>query len=68
MHDIREMDRTLTPSLGRAEKVIRAELRALFDGLGDPPASYLRRAVRPDETFFVMNFAANRAADGATPA
>jgi LmbE family N-acetylglucosaminyl deacetylase len=56
MHDIREMDGTFTPSLSRAGKAIRAELRAVFDGLGDPPASYLRRAVRPDETFFVMNF------------
>jgi hypothetical protein len=56
MHDIREMGGALTPTLGRAGEVIRAELRALFDGIGDPPASYLRRAVRPDETFFVMHF------------
>lgn len=56
MHDIRQMEEPVIPGMSHAAKRIRAELRGLFDGLGSEPTSYLRRAVRPDEPFFVVDF------------
>ena len=54
MHDIRDMEVPTPPSVVRVIKTIRGEIRAVFDGLGRVPTSYLRRGARPDEIFFVV--------------
>ena len=55
MHDVRDL---LWPddSPRRIGSRVLAELRAMAHGMGVNPTSYLRRAVRPDELFFVMSF------------
>jgi LmbE family N-acetylglucosaminyl deacetylase len=55
MHDLREMQWP-NDSTRQAGARLMAELRALAHGMGIVPTSYLRRAVRPDELFFVMSF------------
>jgi glycosyltransferase involved in cell wall biosynthesis/LmbE family N-acetylglucosaminyl deacetylase len=57
MHDIREMELPDSMPLLRAISRLRGELRGLIYGTDRIPTSYLRRAVRPDEIFFVMSFA-----------
>jgi hypothetical protein len=57
MHDIREMEwLEASPGWGTGLR-LGAELRALARGLGRVPTSYLRRALRPDELFFLASFA-----------
>ena len=54
MHDVRDMQWPVgSPQVGL--QIVR-ELRALAHGMGVVPTSYLRRAVRPDELFFVTSF------------
>jgi LmbE family N-acetylglucosaminyl deacetylase len=56
MHDVRDMQ---WPTGARYQQIalrVSAELRALAHGMGVVPTSYLRRAVRPDELFFVVSF------------
>jgi hypothetical protein len=72
MHDLREI-KWPDDSPRQAGARLMAELRALAHGMGVVPTSYLRRAVRPDELFFVMPYAeglrlARREADALTPA
>jgi LmbE family N-acetylglucosaminyl deacetylase len=56
MHDLRELQWPAGESYHQACSRIAAELRALAHGMGLNPTSYLRRAVRPDELFFVTSF------------
>jgi len=42
---------------GVRAKIIKQQLSALIAGLGSPPTSYFRRALRPDEVFLVASFA-----------
>ena len=60
MHDLRDINPPQPlPILARLRR-IRSEIGAIVDGLGRPPTSYLRRAVRPDELFFVAAFSKER--------
>jgi LmbE family N-acetylglucosaminyl deacetylase len=54
MHDVRDMQWPVGPP--RVHLQIVRQLRALAHGMGVVPTSYLRRAVRPDELFFVTSF------------
>jgi LmbE family N-acetylglucosaminyl deacetylase len=57
MHDLRDIQ--WPPAAGAhpwAGARIVPELRAWVHGMGVDPTSYLRRAVRPDELFFVASF------------
>jgi LmbE family N-acetylglucosaminyl deacetylase len=56
MHDLRNIQwPPATASHRRAGARIVPELRAWVHGMGVDPTSYLRRAVRPDELFFVAS-------------
>jgi LmbE family N-acetylglucosaminyl deacetylase len=55
MHDVRQVEIPTTPSTGQLVRAMTAELRGWAHGLGREPKSYLRRAVRPDELFFVAS-------------
>ena len=55
MHDVRNLQWPVSSLYQRPSSRIVAELRALAHGMGTVPTSYLRRAVRPDELFFVMS-------------
>jgi hypothetical protein len=57
MHDVRDIDWPTAAPLNVASRRLRGELRGLAHGMGRAPTSYLRRAVRPDELFFVTSFA-----------
>jgi LmbE family N-acetylglucosaminyl deacetylase len=57
MHDVRDMQWPPGRPYPQAVHRIAAELRAMAHGMGVDPTSYLRRAVRPDELFFVTSFA-----------
>jgi glycosyltransferase involved in cell wall biosynthesis len=56
MHDIRDIDWPTAAPLDVASRRLRGELRGLAHGMGRAPTSYFRRAVRPDEVFFVIPF------------
>ena len=56
MHDVRDLQWPSGSPLRIGSRVL-AELRAMAHGMGVDPTSYLRRAVRPDELFFVTSFA-----------
>jgi LmbE family N-acetylglucosaminyl deacetylase len=56
MHDVRDMQWPTGATYQQVGHRIAAELRALAHGMGVAPTSYLRRAVRPDELFFVTSF------------
>jgi glycosyltransferase involved in cell wall biosynthesis/LmbE family N-acetylglucosaminyl deacetylase len=56
MHDIRDIDWPRSAPLNVASRRLCGELRGLAHGMGRAPTSYLRRAVRPDEVFFVTSF------------
>src|SRR5262249_31971707 len=57
MHDIRNIDWSDgAPPMNIIGRRLLSELRGLAHGMGRVPTSYLRRAVRPDEVFFVMSF------------
>jgi hypothetical protein len=57
MHDARDLQwpTPTTAAYRQAVARIAGELRALVHGMGLDPTSYLRRAVRPDELFFVTS-------------
>jgi LmbE family N-acetylglucosaminyl deacetylase len=55
MHDVRDLQWPVGSPHQQAGSRIVAELRALAHGMGRVPTSYLRRAVRPDELFFLMS-------------
>ena len=54
MHDLRDIQ--WSPAHRRAGAGVVSELRAWVHGMGVDPTSYLRRAVRPDELFFVASY------------
>jgi hypothetical protein len=56
MHDIRVIDWPTGAPLKVASRRLLGELRGLAHGMGRTPTCYLRRAVRPDEVFFVTSF------------
>ena len=56
MHDVRDLQWPGVSPFRIGSRVL-AELRAMAHGMGVDPTSYLRRAVRPDELFFVTSFA-----------
>ena len=56
MHDIRDIDWSDAAPMNITGRRLLDELRGLAHGMGRVPTSYLRRAVRPDEVFFVMSF------------
>ena len=56
MHDVRDLQWPAGAPHRQLGPHVAAELRALGHGMGVMPTSYLRRAVRPDELFFVMSF------------
>jgi glycosyltransferase involved in cell wall biosynthesis/LmbE family N-acetylglucosaminyl deacetylase len=53
MHDMRAIEWPGHVGIGQ----LLSELRGLAHGMGGAPTSYFRRAVRPDEVFFVTSFA-----------
>jgi LmbE family N-acetylglucosaminyl deacetylase len=57
MHDLREIQWPVSPDAAYRQVGARIvpELRAWVHGMGRDPTSYLRRAVRPDEVFFVTS-------------
>lgn len=55
MHDLRETDWSLTDSADRVGERLMAEARKQIHGTGGSPTSYFRRAMRPDEVFFVSS-------------
>jgi len=57
MHDIRDIEWPTAAPLNIAGRRLRGELRGLVHGMGLTSTSYLRRAVRSDEVFFVTSFA-----------
>jgi len=58
MHDVRELS-ACPPQSGRhLAKKLREIAGASIHGMGVPPTSLLRRAVRPDEIFWTMSVAA----------
>jgi LmbE family N-acetylglucosaminyl deacetylase len=60
MHDVREMEWPVSDSPETAAMALRGAFRWLAHGLGRTPTSYLRRAVRPDEPFFIVEFSQAR--------
>jgi LmbE family N-acetylglucosaminyl deacetylase len=61
MHDLRDVGGfEPRPSAARARRAA-TELAAAASGMSEPPTSYLRRAVRPDEIFFTTSFEKGRA-------
>jgi hypothetical protein len=56
MHGLRQIQLPVESSTRRLFAEIVAELRGWAHGMGRAPKSYLRRAVRPDELFFVTSF------------
>jgi LmbE family N-acetylglucosaminyl deacetylase len=55
MHDLREIQWPPPAAHWRPGARILPELRGWVHGMGVDPTSYLRRAVRPDELFFVAS-------------
>lgn len=56
MHDVRSMNAPQPLGMRGHLRKIRGEFGAALHGMGLPATSYLRRAVRPDEFFFVVSF------------
>jgi LmbE family N-acetylglucosaminyl deacetylase len=56
MHDLRDIGLPEPQPILSRLRSIRSEMSALLHGMGLPPTSYLRRAVRPDELFFTTSF------------
>jgi LmbE family N-acetylglucosaminyl deacetylase len=57
MHDIRDIVGLCKQPLLAAVRSFADELRGVVNGMGANPTDYLRRAIRPDELFFVASFA-----------
>jgi len=55
MHDVRDIQWPPDPSSQQVGRRIMVEVRGLAHAMGSNPTSYLRRAVRPDEIFFVTS-------------
>jgi hypothetical protein len=55
MHDLGDFTLAATPSSRAQWRSLKSSLGARLKGLSNPPTSYMRRAVRPDEVFFVLN-------------
>jgi glycosyltransferase involved in cell wall biosynthesis/LmbE family N-acetylglucosaminyl deacetylase len=55
MHDLREIEWPNLEPLNMAGRRLYREFRGLVHGMGGKPTSYIRRAVRPDELFFVTS-------------
>ena len=55
MHDVRDVQASSRVDWPTALKRCRTQIHAAIHGLGLPPTSYLRRAVRPQELFFVVH-------------
>jgi LmbE family N-acetylglucosaminyl deacetylase len=58
MHDVRELSACSPQSARCLAKKLRQTAGASIHGMGVPPTSLLRRAVRPDEIFWTMSVAA----------
>src|SRR6266446_182395 len=58
MHDVRELSACPPQSVRHLAKKLREVAGASIHGMGVPPTSLLRRAVRPDEVFWTMSVAA----------
>jgi len=58
MHDVRELSACPPQSVRHLAKKLREIAGASIYGMGFPPTSLLRRAVRPDEVFWTMSVAA----------
>jgi LmbE family N-acetylglucosaminyl deacetylase len=56
MHDLRDLSLPEPRPVGVHLRRMRNEAATAFDGLGNPPTTYSRRAVRPDELFFTTSF------------
>ncbi len=54
MHDVREMTWPETGHAGIAVRRAWTRAKGVAHGMGRLPTSYIRRALRPDETFFVI--------------
>jgi hypothetical protein len=57
MHDVRDIQWPPDPPTRQAGHGVWTKLSGLAHGMGTTPTSYLRRAVRPDEIFFVVSVA-----------
>ncbi|MFL6212854.1 MAG: PIG-L deacetylase family protein [Blastocatellia bacterium] len=57
MHDLRDINTPALPDWKSEVRRLKTWLGAQLRGLSNPPTSFLRRAVRPDEVFFVMGIA-----------
>lgn len=57
MHDLRDQQWPERGGYGQAAVRVGSALRTMAHGLGSDPTSYFRRAVRPDELFFVASSA-----------
>jgi len=55
MHDVRELSECPPQSMRSLRRKLRTIAGASVHGMGFPPTSLLRRAVRPDEVFAVMS-------------
>lgn len=55
MHDLGEFTSTAGPDVYARWRNLKASLGAFLKGFSNPPTSYLRRAVRPEEVFFVLH-------------
>jgi LmbE family N-acetylglucosaminyl deacetylase len=56
MHDLRDLPRVQRYRLLRLARFIAAELQGLLTSMDLDPASFFRRAVRPNELFLVLPF------------
>jgi len=58
MHDVRELSACPSQTVRHLAKKLREIAGASIHGMGVPPTSLLRRAVRPDEVFWTVSVAA----------
>ena len=58
MHDVRELSACPPQSVRHLAKKLREVAGASIHGMGVPPTSLLRRAVRPDEVFWTISVGA----------
>jgi len=56
MHDLRDLPRVKRYRLLRLARFVAAELQGVLAGMDLDPASFFRRAVRPNELFVVLPF------------
>jgi len=58
MHDVRDLSGCAPQNLRSLGRKLCEIAGASIDGMGIPPTSLLRRAVRPDEVFWTISVAA----------